>query len=319
MFFSTATRSLASKSVTLARQQVVQKNFRLMSSVAPPSVKPSTSSSGSYTKREIHNDPPRLQYAAQPTYYPDEDSTAKVAPKEESSSGMLERFKITAEVTVSKIFPAGFGWQSSSIVAEEWLGYAPDTVSFALTTGLGDGIGVMLGHTAYFAAKKSITGDDSINMERESQTGLLLATAAFCSGTAWQPLVDALQGANLSFFQVFAGTWVGCGTAFYIGLRGARTILSGPCQYIQGPTYDNSTTDKSLSAAIGGATGFFVGTDTAYLPAQNFLINAVGIHDVTPALTGCVIAGSSTSLGFLSAQTTLNAIYPAGKLWNDGK
>ena len=175
---------------------------------------------------------------------------------------MLDRFKITAEVTVSKIFPAGLGWQSSSIVAEEWLGYAPDTVSFALTTGLGDGIGVMLGHCAYFAAKKSITGDDSINMERETQTGLLLASAAFCSGTAWQPLVDVLQAADLSFFQVFAGTWVGCGTAFYFGLRGARTILSGPCQYIQEPSYDNSTTDKSLSVAIGGATGFFVGTDT---------------------------------------------------------
>merc|ERR1719276_26639 len=251
-------------------------------------------------------------------YYPDH-STVREAPQEESSSGMMDRFKITAEVTISKIFPAGFGWQSSSIVAEEYLGYAPDTMAFALTTGLGDAIGVMAGHCLYFAAKKQITNDDSIDMERESQTGLLLASATFCSGTAWQPLVDALQGANLSFMQVFAGTWVGCGTAFYIGLRGARTILSGPCQYIQGPTYDNSTTDKSLSAAIGGATGFFVGTDTAYLPAQNFLINAVGIHDVTPALTGCVIAGSSTSLGFLSAQTTLNAIYPAGKLWNDGK
>ena len=58
---------------------------------------------------------------------------------------------------------------------------------------------------------------------------------------------------------------------------------------------------------------------TAYLPTQNFLINAVGIHDATPALTGCAIAGTSTSIGFLAAQTTLNAIYPDGKLWNDGK
>jgi len=282
-------------------------------------------------------------------YYPDH-STAKEAPQEETSSGMMDRFKITAEVTISKIFPAGLGWQSSSIVAEEYLGYAPDTVAFALTTGLGDAIGVMAGHCAYFAAKKSIVGNESINMERETQTGLLLASAAFCSGTAWQPLVDVLQASDLSFAQVFVGTWVGCGTAFYLGLRGARTILSGPCRYIQEPTYENSTTDKSLSVAIGGATGFFVGTDTgeclstytykeraepiysyrfhflsphyyssAYLPTQNFLINAVGIHDTTPALAGCIIAGTSTSLGFVSAQGTLNAIYPSGKLWNDGK
>lgn len=348
MLFSTAiaTRSLATKGMLLSRggQQVVQKNnFRLMSSVATASDKPSKSSSG-YAKREIHSDKPQLQYAAAPTHYPDE-STAREAPQEEAGSGLLDRFKITAEVTISKIFPAGFGWQSSSIVATDYLGYSPDSLAFALTTGLGDAVGVMVGHCAYFAAKKSITGDDSINMERESQTGLLLASAAFCSGTAWQPLVDALQGANLSFFQVFAGTWVGCGTAFYLGLRGARTILSGPCRYIHEPTYENSVTDKSLSAAIGGATGFFVGTDTgenrnhlsvntgtqhltfltllvcktAYLPTQNFLINAVGIHDTTPALLGCSIAGTSTSLGFLSAQSTLNVIYPAEKLWCDGK
>ncbi|KAL7534897.1 hypothetical protein ACHAXR_008911 [Thalassiosira sp. AJA248-18] len=316
MMFSTATRSLASKSMTLARQQVAQKNIRLMSSVAPSSNNPPASPG--YTNRGIHSDPPRLQYAAQPTYYP-EGSTAREAPQEEASTGMADRLKVTAEVTISKIFPAGFGWQSSSIVAEEYLGYAPDTVAFALTTGLGDAIGVMAGHCAYFAAKKSITDDDSINMDRETQTGLLLASAAFCSGTAWQPLVDALQAANLSFVQVFAGTWVGCGTAFYLGLRGARTILSGPCKYIHEPTYENSTTDKSLSVAIGGATGFFVGTDTAYLPTQNFLINAVGINDATPAIAGCAIAGSSTSLGFLTAQTPLNALYPSGKLWNDGK
>merc|ERR1712085_218101 len=186
----------------------------------------------------------------------------------------------------------------SSVVAEEYLGYAPDTVAFALTTGLGDGIGVMAGHCAYFAAKKSLTNDEEIDTEREKQTGLLLASAAFCSGTAWQPLVGALQAADLSFAQVFAGTWIGCGTAFYLGLRTARTIFSGPCRFIEEPSYENSSTDKSLSMAIGGATGFFVGTDTAYLPTQNFLIHTVGIHEATPALTGCVIAGTSTSLGF---------------------
>lgn len=242
---------------------------------------------------------------------------SSIVPSPEVSSPTLDRFKVTAEVTVSKIFPAGFGWQSSSILARDFLGYSPDTLGFALTTGLGDGIGVFLGNCAYYVAKKNATGDDSINMERETQTGILLGSAAFCSGTVWQPIVNALQAADLSFFQVFAGTWVGCGTAFYLGMRGSRTILSGPFKHIKEPTFANSITDKSLSAAIGGATGFFVGTDTAYLPAQNFLINIVGIHDAVPAVTGCVIAGTSTSLGFTCAQSTLNVIYPAGKLWND--
>lgn len=324
MLFSTTTRSLAPKCISLAaRQQVVANNktsIRLLSSVAPPSSSSKPNTTAYPTTREIHIDQPNLQYVApMPTYYP-EGSTAKEAPKEEEeSSGMLDRFKVTAEVAISKIFPAGLGWQSSSIVAEDMLGYTPDSVAFALTTGFGDAVGVMLGHCAFYAAKKSITGDESINMERETQTGLLLASAAFCSGMAWQPLVDMLQAAELPFFQVFAGTWVGCGTAFYLGLRGSRTILSGPCKYIHEPTYENSTTDKSLSVAIGGATGFFIGTDAAYLPTQNFLLPVVGIHDTTPALVGCALAGTSTSLGFTAAQTTLNLIYPKDKLWNDGK
>lgn len=213
------------------------------------------------------------------------------------SSPLLERFKVTAEVTVSKIFPAGFAWQSSSVLADKLMGFTPDTLSFALTTGAGDALGVFAGHCAYFYVKKQVAdadgsdGKPSIDMEKETQTGLLLGSAAFFSGTAWQPLVNALQGMELPFYQVFAGTWLGCATAFYFGLRTARTVLSGPLKHVHYPSYENSRTDKSLSLAIGGATGFFVGTDTAYLPAENFLINVVGIHEGMTVGTGCVVAG----------------------------
>jgi len=121
----------------------------------------------------------------------------------------------------------------------------------------------------------------------------------------------------LSFSSVFVGTWIGCGTAFYGGLRVGRTILPSFLQYVDEPSYENSKTDAALSVAIGGATGFFVGTDAAYLPDQNFLIDIVGIQDGTLDLTGCIIAGSSTSLGFASCQTALNVVYPPGKCWND--
>jgi hypothetical protein len=60
-----------------------------------------------------------------------------------------------------------------------------------------------------------------------------------------------------------------------------------------------------------------VGTDAAYLPDQNFLLGVVGITPHTPDVVGCALAGTSTSLGFVSAQTTLNMIYPVGKCWND--
>lgn len=237
--------------------------------------------------------------------------------KESSSPDYIKRFKITAEVIVSKIFPAGFGWQSSSIVAEQYLAYSPDTVSFALTTGTGDALGVLLGHCGFYAVKKSITGDSKILLKREFDTGTLLASAAFCSGTVWQPIVNALQAAEFSFQGVFAGTWAGCGLAFYLGLRAGRTLLPRFLTYVEEPTYENSKNDASLSLAIGGATGFFVGTDAGYLPDQNFLIDVVGIMDGTPDLTGCVIAGSSTALGLGTAQTALNIVYPKDKCWTD--
>ena len=213
-------------------------------------------------KRKVHNDPPRLQYDAAPSSFPEKlvvESRIEEKSKIKSSS-FADRFIVTAEVTVSKIFPAGFGWQSFSILASDYLGYAPDSLSFALTTGLGDATGVLAGHVAYHSMKKSFV-DQDVNMEREKQTGLLLASAAFCSGTAWQPIVNLLQGADLSFMQELGGAWIGCGTAFYLGLRLSRTVLSGKFEHIKYPTYDNSRTDMSLSLAIGGATGFFVGTD----------------------------------------------------------
>jgi hypothetical protein len=273
--------------------------FRLLSSLTTPPQKKEE-------RRQIHNTAARKADAAfeAPTF---EAKTEK---------GLYDRFVVTAEVTVSKIFPAGFGWQTASIVADSGFGFAADSTSFALTTGIGDGIGVLCGHVGYYGLKKHFI-DSSINMKQEAHKGVLLGSAAFCSGAAWQPTVDALQGANLSFMEVFAGTWMGCGFAFYVGLRAGRTILSGYLEHVAEPTYENSKTDVSLSAVIGGATGFFVGTDAAYLPDQNFLINFVGIQDGTPDLVGCAIAGSSTSLGFLTAQSGLNVIFPTGKCWND--
>jgi len=267
------------------------------------------------SRREIHSTT-RSSQAEMAIPFPDQ--AAAGAKSSTSSSPLVDRFVVTAEVAVSKIFPAGFGWQASSVVAEN-AGIATDSLNFALTTGAGDAIGVLAGHFAYYAAKKKVTDatDEDINLTQELQTGILLGSAACCSGTAWQPIVNALQGAELPFTQVFAGTWMGCGLAFYGGLRVARTLLSGPLQYVEEPSYENSKTDASLSAAIGGATGFFVGTDAAYLPNQNFLIDVVGIQDGTPDLTAAAIAGSSTSLGFLTAQSGLNVAYPKGKCWND--
>jgi hypothetical protein len=228
------------------------------------------------------------------------------------SSKLLARFTTTAEVTVSKIFPAGFGWQTGGIVAN---GLGMEGMNFALMTGLGDAIGVFAGHCLYYAAKKQVLEDSSIDMTKEWHSGVLLGGAAFCSGTAWQPVVNALQGAGCSYNEVFSGTFVACAVAFYTGLRLGRTVL--PFHTIERPTFENSCTDAALSTAIGGAAGFFTGTDAVYLPEQNFLLHVVGIPDGTPDLVGAAIAGTSTSLGFFTVQSGLNVTYPKGTCWND--
>lgn len=229
---------------------------------------------------------------------------------------LYRRFTMTFEVIISKIFPAGFGWQAGSVIATD-LGYASDSLHFALSTGLGDALGVLLGHSAYYGCKKVITSDGNIHLSKEVQTGIFLSSAAFCSGSLWQPLVLNLQSMGFSFNGVMLGAWVGCGSAFYLGLRINRMILPRFLEHVEKCTEENKGKDATLALSIGGATGFFVGTDTAYLPTQNFLIDIVGIHNGASNLTSCAIAGSSTSLGFITSQTLLNFSYPKGKCWND--
>jgi len=38
-------------------------------------------------------------------------------PEPEVKGGIVSRFVVTAEVTVSKLFPAGFGWQAGYLIA----------------------------------------------------------------------------------------------------------------------------------------------------------------------------------------------------------
>lgn len=162
------------------------------------------------TRRQLHSSTPN---SSQVMEAPVSTSTTT------TRSSLVDRFVITAEVTISKIFPAGFGWQTASIVAAQQ-GFAGGSLQFALSTGLGDAIGVCVGHMTYYTAKQAFWKDSAgLNLTYELHTGILLGSAAFCSGMVWQPLVNALQGANLPFQQVFLGTWIGCGVAFYGGLR----------------------------------------------------------------------------------------------------
>ena len=228
--------------------------------------------------------------------------------KYEEDSKMSKRFVTMTEVVVSKLFPAGFGWQFAATLSN----LDPKTLSFAVTTGVAEATAVFTGHVLYSLYKSKGQG-----LKEILQTGLLLSTGTICSGTSWQPVVNFFQQLELSFLGVFIGTWIFCTHAFHFGLRVARNLYSKKLSYVEGPTFDNARTDFALSFTIGAATAFFVGTDITYHPEQNFLSSIVGISENYSIFHGAFLAGCSTALGFTVAQIVFNLVYPFDTCWID--
>jgi len=228
------------------------------------------------------------------------------ADKEEIES-KPGRLQVTAEVIVSKIFPAGFCWQGASLVAGS-LALAPESVAFALMTGFGDAVGVYCGHRALYLAKGAM--GTKVDQSQEHQIASWLASSAFLSGTAWQPAVNFLASCGLAFTPAAVATTFICGFCFFTGLRLGRNVFA-----VGKGDSSNLVKDAQLGFSIGGATGAFVGTDVSF--AGNWLAPVVGVEETTGDLAGMVLAGSSTSLGFGALQGVQNIVVPSKQSWND--
>lgn len=224
-----------------------------------------------------------------------------------------DRLTTSAEVTVSKIFPAGAGWQLASIVADS-SGFSPTSLAFFATVGLGDCSGVFLGHLAYQTLKKLF--GTKINLKDEFQTASLLGTAAFFSGSAWQPALNAFNTLGFGFNQCLLGVTLATTFAFFAGLRIMRRVLSGFMPAVENVTYDNQESDLALSAAVGTGCGAFVGTDISF-GAANWLTPVVGIQTSFSTCRAAVAAGISTSLGFAANMLVQAAALPARTCWID--
>ncbi len=187
-----------------------------------------------------------------------------------------------------------------------------DSLGFALTTGAGDFAGVLLGHSTASLLKASMGKGGGLSSDLTS--GLWLASAAFCSGSLWQPTVNFLHdAAGCSFAETLVGTGAVTGLAFFFGLRAGRVVYS-PLG-LPGCDYANLTGDAMLSVSIGAATGTFVGTDVSF--SDNLIRPAFGIEEGMTNVTGMVTAGASTSAGFMLMQSAQNAVLPRGANWLD--
>jgi hypothetical protein len=247
------------------------------------------------------------------SYNPHADKENTLAETQASVIG--RRMAVTAEVAVSKIFPAGFGWQTGATLADG-AGMQATDMSFFMATGFGDGVCVLIGHTLYMAGKKAVTGDSDIDIEKEVQTGIMLGSAAFCSGSVWQPTVNALQASGWSFQPSVVATGAVATLAFFTGLRLGRLVYSPLFRGVDTANYANLKADAALSVSVGGAAGCFLGTDVSY-EAANWMAPAIGIQDFHSPAMASTIAGTSTFLGFSVVQTGENLVYAKDKCWVD--
>ncbi|KAL7555018.1 hypothetical protein ACHAWF_018599 [Thalassiosira exigua] len=222
---------------------------------------------------------------------------------------------VTAEVAVSKIFPAGFGWQTAAYFAEN-AGMEATDLSFFLSTGIGDGIGVCVCHTLYMAAKKAVTGNGDISVGKELQVGTMLGSAAVCSGGIWQAFFTGLRLARLAYSPIMEGVE----EATYANLKGTVEQVCPmnvrALKLIVSFGFFWLSADAALSVAVGGAAGCFLGTDVSY-GAANWMGPAIGIQDTYTPLVSSAVAGTSTMLGFSVIQTGENLVYAKDKCWVD--
>jgi len=232
------------------------------------------------------------------------------------------RLKLTLEITVSKLLPAGAGWQAMGTLASS-IGVSSSSASFALLTGIGDGLGVALGHMVYKTCQRAIVRSankkrpqeqlEEPSLSAELQTGIYLGSAAFCSGAVWQPVVNILtEYFPNDFYSTMSGTGMICAGVFFAGLRGGRTLYgsSGLLPAIAPNSVQNLKSDACLSIAIGGGSAMFVGTD--YNMIGNPFKDLLGITPTDTALMGCIRAGTSTAVGFFALQTGQNLTLPIG-------
>lgn len=244
---------------------------------------------------------------------------SKQADTEEAVSTVTTKGRIpyTLEIMVSKLLPGGFGWQASSIMADN-AGYAANTWEFAAITGCGDMTGVFVGHSLYKAGQSLVSKD--VSVADEIGTAAWLGSAAFFAGGVWQPIVNLLHDdMGLAFTPTAIGCFATCGAFFFGGLRLGRAVMP----WMASGTPKNLAQDAGLSVSIGGATGMFVATDPTFVGVQadmlyQYAAPVFNITNATPELVGCVMAGSSTLTGFGMANLLQSVTLPAGMNWMDG-
>lgn len=207
-------------------------------------------------------------------------------------------------------FPSGFFWQLFGFAAQN-----SSAALFALATGVGDALGVFVGQILLYVVLKRIKPSHWTGWSNAVLAASVIATASFCSGTAWQPAVNtaAIHIDEFTAAALFVGLI--CGVFFFLGLTCANESVAAVLKVPRQPRRVLLAHDVSLSVAVVGAAAFFVGTDQNY--PGNWLSPVVGERSGASVGLDSFKAGLSTALGFAVFQCVLVLATPAGLLWTD--
>ena len=225
------------------------------------------------------------------------------------------RLRKSFTAAFTKIFFGGCCWQIMGLLSDRVFHDGGQhvtppfntTLSFTLLTGVGDALGVCLGHALLTYLEVHFLKDPFQGWSNFWKVAATLATGSLLSGGAWQGLADGCIDLAINFNLALLLVAFGCGSFFFLGMTTGRALFNLPRATCH---------DFTLSIACGFGSGVFVGTDRRY--PNNWLQAAVGERTGDAALD-IFKAGLSVFIGFVLAQTFLSLFLRPGWLWTDAE
>eukprot|EP01039_Chlorochromonas_danica_P010641 gene10641-11797_t len=224
---------------------------------------------------------------------------------------LANRFYESA-LSIPKMFLCAFLWEGFGLGS----GYASESVDFYFITGLGGGVGVLVGHLLAFAVAK---GKD-FKWQEELTRGSLYGISVFLGpATLWQKIVNDTDEWGWSFTGAFFFMWLIASLTYFASMTFFRAVAEIgskhlPILKVVEPPSLRIWSDFSLSISVGLGDAFFMGT----VPDQfnhNWLAPAFGVHDDTETFLAMLKSGLSVLIGFLIMQVVENLIFKSA--WTD--
>jgi hypothetical protein len=224
------------------------------------------------------------------------------------------RLRTSLLVAFTKIFLGGCMWQIMGLLSDEVFKFGGGqhrvppfftTVSFSVLTGIGDAVGVFIGHSCLSLIDVQCLNRKFHGWSNFFQISGILSFGSILSGGSWQGLTDGCINNGLHFNLAILLVGLGCGLFFFVGITTGRAVFQLPRATFK---------DFTLSLACGCGSGVFVGTDRRY--PENWLQGLVGERTGNSSLD-VFKAGLSVFLGFLVAQIVLSLFLRQGYSWTD--